>query len=312
MRFGVLGEAKIARKFLVPAIIEAGHKVTHLGRSNSRKDVVPDIYGDIVVTDYEGLLVEDSIDAIYIPLPNHLHVKYSIKALKAGKHVLCEKPVAMSLEELEELESVAVDTGKYFQEAYMIGHHPQWDWLKNIDIGNIKSAQAIFSYPPQPEGNYRNSAEFGGGPLYDIGCYAILAGCIVFGGTPEVVSAISEVKGKDSVERQVDATLRWPNGEVLSFSVSSDTVLCQSFIVLGDDGWAKLEVPFNPPETTFAHFSGGGLINAEKVVFPRCNQYKLMVDDFVDRAISGKSSNFELSKSITKTIQKIQKRSGLK
>jgi len=312
MRFGILGEAKIAREWLSPAILEAGHEISHIGRSNPGKEILPEIYNNSAEVDYEELLSDSSIDAIYIPLPNHLHVPYSIKALKAGKHVLCEKPVALTLEELTELESVALDSGCYFQEAYMIGHHPQWQWLKGVDIGNKKSAQVVFSYPPQPEGNYRNRVDYGGGPLYDIGCYAILTGCLIFGGAPEVISAESRPSNKFGIEGQVDATLRWPNGEVLSFSVSSEAVLCQSLLVLGDGGWAKLNVPFNPPEVTHAYWSkGGGLDKGEKISFPGCNQYKLMVDDFIAKVSKGESSNFEISRVITKTINEIQQKCGL-
>ncbi|MBT5547930.1 MAG: Gfo/Idh/MocA family oxidoreductase, partial [Gammaproteobacteria bacterium] len=107
MKFGILGEAKIAREHVVPAILAAGHEVTHVGRRNPGQASLPSIYKDAIETDYEALLSEPSIDAIYNPLPNHLHVPYSIQALKLGKHVLCEKPVALNMNELMELESAA-------------------------------------------------------------------------------------------------------------------------------------------------------------------------------------------------------------
>ena len=114
MRFGILGEAKIAREWLVPAIIESGHEVTHLGRRNPSQDSLPEIYQDVIETDYESLLAEPSIEAIYNPLPNHLHVPYSIAALRSGKHVLCEKPVALNIKELKRLEKVATKSSSYF------------------------------------------------------------------------------------------------------------------------------------------------------------------------------------------------------
>lgn len=311
MRFGILGEAKIAREWLVPAIIEAGHEVTHLGRRNPGQESLPEIYQDIIETDYESLLAEPSIDAIYNPLPNHLHVPYSITALKSGKHVLCEKPVALNIEELTQLETVATKSNCYFQEAFMIPHHPQWHWLQELDIGKIQSVHFIFSYPQQPSGNYRNRSEDGGGPLYDIGCYAILTGCLLFDGTPEVVSAIAKMDDKYDVEKQVDAVLRWPNGEVLNFTVSGDAALCQTLNVLASNGWAKLDVPVNPPEITYAYWSTGGLEKGTKVSFPKCNQYKLMVDDFVTQANSGTPSDFSISKVVTQTINEIQRKSGL-
>ena len=311
MKFGILGEAKIAREFLVPAILDAGHEVTHIGRRNPCKEALHSIYKDAIETDYESLLSESSIDAIYNPLPNHLHVPYSIKALQSGKHVLCEKPVALTIEELLQLESVANENNSYFYEAFMIRSHPQWHWLQNLDIGEPQSAHFVFSYPQQPTENYRNRAEDGGGPLYDIGCYAILSGCLLFGGMPEVISANAIMSIDFDIEKQVDAVLRWPNGAILNFTVSGDAALCQSLSVLSLNGWAKLNVPVNPPEVTHAYWSNGGLQEGTKVSFPACNQYKLMVDDFVSQANLGVASDFSISRVVTKTINEIQRIAGL-
>ena len=311
MKFGILGEAKIAREWLVPAILDAGHEVTHIGRRNPGKETLHSIYKGAIETDYESLLSESSIDAIYNPLPNHLHILYSIKALQSGKHVLCEKPVALTIEELLQLESVANENNSYFYEAFMIRSHPQWHWLQNLDIGELQSAHFVFSYPQQPTENYRNRAEDGGGPLYDIGCYAILSGCLLFGGMPEVISANAIMSIDFDVEKQVDAVLRWPNGAILNFTVSGDAALCQSLSVLSFNGWAKLNVPVNPPEVTHAYWSNGGLQEGTKVNFPACNQYKLMVDDFVSQANSGVASDFSISRIVTKTINEIQRIAGL-
>ena len=120
MKFGILGEAKIAREHVVPAILAAGHEVTHVGKRNPGQNPLPSVYKDAIETDYESLLSDPSIDAIYIPLPNHLHVPYSIKALEFGKHVLCEKPVALNLDELMKLEIAAKESGAFFYEAYMV------------------------------------------------------------------------------------------------------------------------------------------------------------------------------------------------
>jgi len=311
MKFGILGEAKIAREWLVPAILDAGHEVTHLGRRNPNQESLPEIYQDVIETDYESLLAEPSIDAIYNPLPNHLHVPYSIAALRSGKHVLCEKPVALNIKELKRLEKVATKSSSYFQEAFMVQYHPQWKWLQELNIGQIQSAHFIFSYPQQPTENYRNRAEDGGGPLYDIGCYAILSGCLLFGGMPEVISANAIMSIDFNVEKQVDAVLRWPNGAILNFTVSGSAALCQSLSVLGTNGWAKLNVPVNPPAVTHAYWSNGGLQEGTKVSFPACNQYKLMVDDFVSQANLGVASDFSISRVVTKTINEIQHIAGL-
>ena len=226
MNFGILGEAKIAREHVVPAILNAGHKVTHVGRRNPGQAVLPEIYGNAIETDYETLINQPSVDAIYNPLPNHLHVPYSIEALKANKHVLCEKPVALNLDELSQLENTAKDSKAFFYEAFMVRSHPQWHWLKNLDIGKYQSSHFIFSYPQQPLGNVRNLIKYGGGPLFDIGCYAILSGCMLFEGDPKVLSAVAVKSDEYEIEKQVDATLRWPNGETLSMTVSANAALC--------------------------------------------------------------------------------------
>ena len=238
MNFGILGEAKIAREHVVPAILSAGHKVTHVGRRRPGEKTLPTIYGNAIETDYESLINDPSIDAIYNPLPNHLHVPFSIKALKSNKHVLCEKPVALNLDELTQLENAAKESKAFFYEAFMVRSHPQWHWLKNLDIGMYQSSHFIFSYPQQPLGNVRNLIKYGGGPLFDIGCYAILSGCMLFEGEPKVLSAVAVKSEEYETEKQVDATLRWPNGEMLSFTVAANAALCQAFTDLGSNGWA--------------------------------------------------------------------------
>ena len=128
----------------------------------------------------------------------------------------------------------------FFYEAYMVRSHPQWAWLKKLDIGKHQSSHFVFSYPDQPKGNIRNRKVDGGGPLYDIGCYAILSGCMLFTGSPKVLSATAIMSDHYDIEKQVDATLQWPNGETLSFTVSGNAALCQALTVLGSSGWAKL------------------------------------------------------------------------
>ena len=306
MNFGIIGEAKIAREHVVPAILNAGHTVTHVGRRTPGKEALPKIYGSAIETDYESLINDPSVDAIYNPLPNHLHVPYSIKALKSNKHVLCEKPVALNLDELTQLENAAKESKAFFYEAFMVRSHPQWHWLQNLDIGQYQSSHFIFSYPQQPAGNVRNLVKYGGGPLFDIGCYAILSGCMLFKGEPKVLSAAAIMCDEYETEKQVDATLRWPNGETLSFTVSANAALCQAYTVLGSNGWAKLNVPINPPEKTYAYWSNGGLQKGSKVEFPACNHYQLMVEEFVSQSESGHDSDFLFSRIVTKAINDIQ------
>ena len=144
MKFGVLGDAKIAREKLLPAISAAGHEVTHLGRRDPSGGPDP-VWGDVRVSSYEDMLADPDIDAVYNPLPNHLHVPMSITALEAGKPVICEKPVALSVEELDRLAAVAASTGLYLYDGYMVRSHPQWDWLRGLDLGARTHVTATFT-----------------------------------------------------------------------------------------------------------------------------------------------------------------------
>ena len=134
MRFGILGDAKIAREKLLPAILAAGHEVTHLGRREPSGGADP-VWGDVCVSTYEAMLADPDIDAVYNPLPNHLHVPMAIRALEAGKPVLSEKPLALSLDELDAVEAAMASTGHYLYDGYMVRYHPQWDWLRSLDLG---------------------------------------------------------------------------------------------------------------------------------------------------------------------------------
>ncbi len=135
---------------------------------------------------------------------------------------------------------------------------------------------------------------------------------MLFKGEPKVLSAVATMCDHYETEKQIDATLRWPGGETLSFTVSADAALCQSLTVLGSKGWAKLNVPVNPPKQTSAYWSNGGLHEGSHVVFPPCNQYQLMVEEFVSRSSSGDKSDFLFSKIVTRAINDIQKIAGLK
>ena len=144
MRFGILGDAKIAREKLVPAMRNAGCEIVHLGRRDQGTSPQHDIWQGVRIGGYEDVLSDPSVEAVYIPLPNHLHVPWAIRALEAGKAVLCEKPLALSLDELDQLERAAAQTGRYIYEAFMVRHHPQWDWLCALDIGERYHLQPSF------------------------------------------------------------------------------------------------------------------------------------------------------------------------
>ena len=311
MRFGILGDAKIAREKLVPALRKAGCDIVHLGRRDELASVSDDIWKGVKTGSYEDVLADPTVEAVYIPLPNHLHVPWSVRAMEAGKAVLCEKPMALSIEEIGQLERTSARTGCYIYEAFMVRHHPQWDWLTELSIGAHYHLSAQFSYPPQPEGNIRNIAAWGGGPVWDIGCYCVLAGLRIFGTKPKLLSATFRAEQHLDVEQSATALLEFGDGRTASFSVSSGASLSQMVRVVGTDGWAQLDVPFNPPrETTarWAHVSAGKdslLGPGQMVTFEPCDHYQLMVEAFVKAVRAGDTSDFNDSRALTGILSEI-------
>tara|TARA_B100000925_G_scaffold249292_1_gene200276 strand:- start:371 stop:1081 length:711 start_codon:yes stop_codon:yes gene_type:complete len=231
--------------------------------------------------------------------------------MEAGKAVLCEKPMALSIEEIGQLERTSAQTGCYIYEAFMVRHHPQWDWLTELNIGAHYHLSAQFSYPPQPEGNIRNIAAWGGGPVWDIGCYCVLAGLRIFGAKPKLLSATVLAEQHLDVEQSATALLEFGNGRTASISVSSGASLSQLVRVVGTDGWAQLDVPFNPPEVTtarWAHVSGGKdslLGPGQTVTFEPCDHYQSMVKAFVKAVREGKAPDFSDSRTLTEILTEI-------
>lgn len=315
MRFGILGDAKIARERLRPAILNAGHDIIAIGRRDETKPL-SEIWGNNPVASYDNVLANPDVDAVYIALPNHLHVPYAIKALEAGKPVLCEKPVALSLAELDALQEVVTRTKLYLYDGYMVRFHPQWHWLRELDIGTPLTMQAHFSYPPQEEGNIRNVAAWGGGPIWDIGCYCLLSALMLFEGTPELVSLIKKSDPHLDIEQTASAIIKFENGpsgtcQILNMTCSRNMALSQSLHLVGTDGWAKLDVPFNaPPQATarFAHALDAkvpmlGL--GQAITFEACDQYQLMVEDFVRAVEEGQPTDLSQSYHLTKILSQM-------
>ena len=313
MRFGILGDANIARRNLRPAILNAGHQITAIGRRNPDEGLDP-IWEGVRVTDYESLLLDDEVDVIYNALPNHLHVPYAIKALEAGKPVLCEKPVALSLAELEALSAAAERANLYLYDGYMVRYHPQWAWLRNLDIGERQMVQAHFSYPPRRMGDIRNQAEWGGGPIWDIGCYCLLSAMMLFDGVPELRYLAKEEGPHKGVAKTAHGIIAFvkegrADDQILQFCCSSDMALGQSVEVRGRQGWARLEVPFNPPSITRGFYATGEnapyLGAGEEVIFEACDQYQLMVEDFVTACAQGRKTDLSDSYHLTRILSQM-------
>ena len=199
---------------------------------------------------YEQLLADPELEAVFISLPNSLHVPWSIAAARAGKHVLCEKPLALSRAEAESLADVARETGKLVAEGFMLRYHPQWlavvDLIRSGRIGEVRAVQTAFSYCNTDLEDIRNRPDSGGGALFDIGCYAVNTARLIFGREPERVIGVAERDPRTTCDRLTSAILDFGVGQA-SFVVGTQHVPYQRVHVFGTRGHLELEIPFNAP-----------------------------------------------------------------
>ena len=318
LKFGILGNAKIAREKVCPAIVAAGHQVYAL--ASAHPDAAADIIEPFNISktypDYDQLLRDPDIDAIYIPLPNHLHVEYSIKGLEAGKAVLCEKPIALDEADLSRLEAAAIEHAGVLMEAFMVAYHPQWRLLREEllpKIGPIQSAHCIFAYKNLDPNNIRAKAELGGGGLLDIGCYATLAGRWIFDAQPRVMASRRVLDREGGVDRLTSAMLDYGQGRTYAFTVATQACLHQRITILGTQGWAEVIVPFNPDSAEGARFrweAEGGRGEGTLIEMPPIDQYTEMVKAFATKVDAGESwNNLEQSRQVMEVLDEIKERS---
>jgi predicted dehydrogenase len=288
IRWAVLGTAKIATQKVIPAIqkgecseiVAIASRNLETARRAAEQLQIPRAYGS-----YEEALTDPGVDAVYIPLPNHLHVPWSIRAAEAGKHVLCEKPIGMSADECRTLLAVRDRTGVKIGEAFMVRAHPQWlrakELVKSGAIGDLRSVIAAFSYFNRDDANIRNIPEFGGGAVMDIGCYPIHIARYLFGAEPFRVTAHLDRDPEFQTDRLSSAILAFPAGQCI-FTCSTQLTPYQRVQILGTKGRIDIEIPFNaPPDRPCRLFVEGA---AEE--FPVCDQYTIQGDLF-SRAIRG-------------------------
>lgn len=293
MKWGVLSTARIGLKNAIPGIAAAeGCTVAAIAsRDGARAEAAAKAAGiPRAHASYEALLADPEIDAVYNPLPNHLHAPWTIAALKAGKHVLCEKPVALSAEEAREVERVAAETGRIAVEAFMVRHHPQWRRVRRMvtegRIGTPRVIHTIFAYHNVDPANIRNRADIGGGGgLYDIGCYAIATARLVFGAEPERVIGEFDMDPEMGTDRLTSAIVVFPGGARLVFSVATQGVPRQNVEVLGTTGRIMVPLPFNaPPDhpTRLIVDDGSDVTggSAETVEVGAANQFTLQAEAF--------------------------------
>lgn len=286
VNWGVLGAAKFARQYMAPAIHAAeGARLAGLATSDPAKaEPFQAFCPDLTVYDsYDALLNDPQIEAVYIPLPNHLHVEWSLKALDAGKHVLCEKPMAMTVSEFAPLINKRDETGLLAVEAYMIVQHPQWKFVRKLiadkAIGNLAHVTGAFSFDSRADtANIRNRAETGGGGLRDIGVYVIGSARFVTGQEP--VQVESAIRWEDGVDAFTEIRAQFPDFTYSSY-VSIRMHPHQEMVFHGDRGMIRLTAPFNPRVFGEArvelHRPG---LEIQVTRFPADDHYKLQVEAF--------------------------------
>jgi predicted dehydrogenase len=237
---------------------------------------------------YEELLADPNIDAIYNPLPNQLHVPWTTKAAETGKHVLCEKPLSMTVAEAKTLLDVRAQTGVKICEAFMIRSAPQWQRVRQLidegRIGELRAVAGVYSYFNINPANIRNQVETGGGALYDIGCYLVQSSRFAFQRQPKRVVGLVDRDGQMGTDRLTSAILDFGFGHAV-FTCSTQQIPCQKIQFLGTKGRIELEIPFNAPNdrpTRLFIDSSGDLtfsgITMES--FPTSDQYTLQGDAF--------------------------------
>jgi len=297
VRWAVFGAARIATRKVIPALQkgEWSEVIAIASRDLSRaRQAAADLGIPKAFGSYEEVLADPAVEAVYIPLPNHMHVPWSIRAAQAGKHVLCEKPIAMTVAECRDLIAARDRAGIRLGEAFMVRTHPQWlrarELARSGAIGDLRAVTCAFSYFNRNAGDIRNIPEFGGGAIKDIGCYPIQISRFLFGEEPANVTAILEKDPDFQTDRLSSAVLAFPSGHCV-FTVSTQLVYHQRVQILGTQGRIEIEVPFNPPPDRACRLlidSGadvwGGGIRIEE--FAPCDQFTIQGDQF-SRAVRG-------------------------
>jgi predicted dehydrogenase len=291
INWGVLSTAKIGFNKVIPALQASrfGTVAALASRDEARGREAAQKLGIAKVhASYEALLADSDIDAVYIPLPNHLHVPWSIKALVAGKHVLCEKPVGLNASEVQQLIDVAAEYPTLkVMEAFMYRHHPQWQKAKQLiaegTIGELRTVHSVFSYWNVDPDNIRNQGDIGGGGMMDIGCYCVSLSRWLFESEPRRVLGVAQLDPVFHTDRMASGVLEFANGTA-TFTCSTQLSPYQRVNIFGTEGRIEIEIPFNaPPDRACRLWHQRGATTTEHR-FDACDQYTLQGDLFA-RAI---------------------------
>jgi predicted dehydrogenase len=304
VRWGVLGTAAIASSRFIPAMKDASaatlvavaSRETTKAKELAERFDVPRYYGS-----YDELLRDPEIEALYVPLPNHLHLEWSVRALEAGKHVLCEKPLCLTVADIVTLLAARDRSGRHIEEAFAYRNHPQWNRIGELlgsgAIGTLRAVQCTLAKQFLDPNDIRNNPEQGGGALYDLGSYAISACSAAFGRSPGRAIAVVDRDPTFKIDRLSSALLDYGDGHA-SFTVGTQSgpsawATHQQFSALGSNGWLRCDFPFAHARPTPCHIHVGnqssyGAVETMTLSFDPVNQYTLQVDRF-SRYVRGDS-----------------------
>ena len=291
-RWGILSTARIGVTQVIPALCASENGVVHAvaSRDQSRARAVADRFGaPLAFGSYEELLASDAIDGVYIPLPTSQHIEWSLKAAEAGKHVLCEKPIALKADDIDQLVAARNKHKVTIAEAFMVYYHPQWIKLQELlaegAIGKLRHVQGVFSYFNVDPDNMRNQPELGGGALPDIGVYPTVVTRMVTSQEPLSVQASVEYDPAFGTDRYANVSARF-DGFDLTFYVATQLAGRQTMVFHGDKGFIEVYAPFNTGK--YGHGSialfDAGHTQASEWSFSDANHYQLQAESFVRAA----------------------------
>src|SRR5215469_10220585 len=286
VRWGVISTASIGVAKVLPGMLKSREEKR--AKRWAKKLGIPRAYGS-----YAALLEDPDIEAIYNPLPNHLHVPLTVAAVRAGKHVLCEKPIAITAAEAETLRELPTD--RLVAEAFMVRNHPQWQEARKRAqsgaLGEVRAIQVFFSYHLVDPANVRNQADIGGGGLLDIGCYPVVVARYIFGAEPLRAIALIDRDPNFRIDRVTSGIVDFGQGRLLDFTVSTQSVDHQRVDIVGTKGRLEVPIPFNAPQgkATRLYLDKGQKLAgaaAKSISIRPSDQYRLQGEAF-SRAVRG-------------------------
>lgn len=310
-RWGILSTAKIAREHVLPAIARSETGVVHAiaSRDPVRAQTQAARFDAARwYDDYDTLLADRDIDGVYIPLPTSHHTEWAIRAAEAGKHVLCEKPIAMKADVIDDIIAARDRTGRLISEAFMVWYHPQWHKVRELvasgAIGRLRQVTGGFSYNNRDPDNMRNRPELGGGALPDIGVYPVVSTLMVTGGEPGEITAQVDISRQFGTDIYAQANIAF-KGFNLAFHVSTQMALHQSMRFFGEDGWIDVRAPFNAGAYGHPEVVLHNPDNSVQQVFrfADVNQYECQSDAFVRACRGDRSGAFPLE--LSRRVQQI-------